>query len=57
MNMLSKLAGLAQKALDKSGTTNQPQSAGQKDWRAIRLASCQYAREIIPHASTNLLAK
>lgn len=35
MNMLSKLAGLAQKALDKSGTPNQPRNAGQKDWRAI----------------------
>ena len=35
MSMFSKLTGLALKALDKSGTTNQPKNAGQKDWRAI----------------------
>lgn len=35
MSMFSKLTGLALKALDKSGTTNQPQNAGQKDWRSI----------------------
>ena len=35
MSMFSKLTGLALKALDKSGTPNQPRNAGQKDWRAI----------------------
>lgn len=35
MSMFAKLTGLALKALDKSGTTNQPKNVGQKDWRAI----------------------
>ncbi|GAA5228681.1 hypothetical protein [Paeniglutamicibacter antarcticus] len=39
MSMFSKITGLALKALDKSGSSNQTQNAGQnagqKDWRAI----------------------
>ncbi|MCV9996589.1 hypothetical protein OIU93_20245 [Paeniglutamicibacter sp. ZC-3] len=35
MSMFSKLTDLALKALEKSGTTNQPKNVGQKDWRAI----------------------
>ena len=33
--MFSKLTGLAQKALDKSGSSNQGGNSGQTDWRAI----------------------
>ena len=33
--MFSKLTGLAQKALDKSGSSNQGGKSGQTDWRAI----------------------
>ncbi|TFC16479.1 hypothetical protein E3O19_07120 [Cryobacterium algoritolerans] len=35
MSMFSKLTGLAQKALDKSGSSNQTANAGQTDWRTI----------------------
>ena len=35
MSMFSKLTGLAQKALDKSGSSNQGGNSGQTDWRAI----------------------
>ena len=35
MSMFSKLAGLAQKALDSSGSSNQRANAGHTDWRAI----------------------
>ncbi|MBG6212245.1 MAG: hypothetical protein LH475_00460 [Cryobacterium sp.] len=35
MSIISKLTGLAQKALDKSGSSNQSANAGQSDWRAI----------------------
>ena len=35
MSMFSKLTGLAKKAIDKSGSSNQSANAGQTDWRAI----------------------
>ena len=35
MSMFSKLTGLAQKALDNSGSSNKSANAGQTDWRAI----------------------
>ncbi|MBG6056179.1 hypothetical protein IWX81_002611 [Salinibacterium sp. CAN_S4] len=35
MSMFSKLTGLAQKALDKSGSSTPGGSSGQTDWRAI----------------------
>lgn len=35
MSMFSKLTGLAQKALDKSGSSNQGGTSGQTDWRTV----------------------
>ena len=35
MSMFSKLTGLAQKALDKSGSSKQGGTSGQTDWRAV----------------------
>jgi hypothetical protein len=44
MSMFSKLTGLALKALDKSGTTNQPKNAGQK----TGVRSCALQQKPIP---------
>ncbi|MBC7590537.1 MAG: hypothetical protein H7226_05765 [Salinibacterium sp.] len=35
MSMFSKLSGLAQKALDKSGSSNQGANGGKTDWRSV----------------------
>jgi hypothetical protein len=35
VNMFSKLTGLAQKAIDKSGSSSQGTSNGQTDWRSV----------------------
>ena len=35
MSMFSKLSGLAQKALDKSGSSNRGATGGQTDWRSV----------------------